>query len=71
MYDFDELLPQKQNGQSWLQSNHSPPLFIGSYPPVTPPGQNGPFFTNTYFLQPDRKSELRGAVPVRAGGKCS
>ena len=66
MYDFDELLPQKEHTDT-----KGLPLFIGSYPPVTPPGQIGPFFTNTYFLQPDRKSELKGAVPVRAGGKCS
>ena len=42
-----------------------PTCFIGSYPPVTPAGQMGPFFVNTYFLRPDRKSELAGPVPVR------
>lgn len=47
------------------------PLFIGSYPPVTPAGQQGGFFTNTYFLQPDRKSELAGPVPVRSDATCN
>lgn len=43
----------------------APLCFVGSYPPVTPAGQIGPFFVNTYFLRPDRKSELAGPVPVR------
>lgn len=43
-----------------------PTCFIGSYPPVTPAGQVGPFFVNTYYLQNDRKRELVGAVPVRS-----
>jgi len=43
-----------------------PACFIGSYPPVTPAGQMGPFFVNTYFLRPDRKAELAGPVPVRS-----
>lgn len=42
-----------------------PACFIASYPPVTPAGQTGPFFVNTYFLRPDRKTELAGPVPVR------
>ena len=43
-----------------------PNCFIGSYPPVTPAGENGPFSVNTYFLRPDRRTELAGAVPVRS-----
>ena len=43
----------------------APTCFVASYAPVTPAGQIGPFFTNTYFLRPDRKSELAGPVPVR------
>ncbi len=43
----------------------APGCFVGSYPPVTPAGKIGPWFTNTYFLRPDRKSELPGPVPVR------
>jgi hypothetical protein len=42
-----------------------PACFIGSYPPVTPPGNMGPFFVNTYYLRPDRRSELPGPIPVR------
>ncbi len=43
-----------------------PKCFIASYPPVTPAGQTGPFFVNTYFLQNDRKRELGGPVPLRS-----
>lgn len=43
-----------------------PDCFIASYPPVTPAGQMGPFFVNTYFLRPDRVRELGGPVPVRS-----
>lgn len=42
-----------------------PACFIGSYAPVTPAGQMGPFWVNSYFLRPDRKAELAGPVPVR------
>ena len=44
----------------------APECFIGSYPPVTPAGYMGPFFVNTYFLQPDRKRELAGPVIIRS-----
>jgi hypothetical protein len=43
-----------------------PSCFVGSYPPVTPAGQVGPFFVNSYFLRPDRMRELGGPVPVRS-----
>ena len=43
-----------------------PACFIASYPPVTPAGQMGPFFVNTYFLQNDRRRELGGPVPLRS-----
>jgi len=43
-----------------------PKCFIASYPPVTPAGQVGPFFVNTYFLQTDRRRELGGPVVVRS-----
>ena len=65
MYNFDDLLPSDK------QKVTKTPIIINSYPPVTPPGEKGGFFVNTYFLQPDRKSELKGAVPVRSHGKCS
>jgi hypothetical protein len=63
MYDFS-LLGSSATKTPFLVEQR--PQFIGSYPPVTPPGQQGGFFVNTYFLQPDRKSELVGPVPVRA-----
>ena len=44
-----------------------PGCFIGSYAPITPAGQNGPFWVNTYFLQPDRKAEIAGPVTLRSG----
>lgn len=43
-----------------------PHAFIGSYPPVTPPGRTGDFFVNTYLLQEDRRQEVVGAVKCRA-----
>jgi hypothetical protein len=43
----------------------APTCFIGSYAPITPPGQTGPFFVNTKFLQADRYAETVGPVPVR------
>ena len=43
-----------------------PACFIGSYAPVTPAGQMGPFWVNSYFLKPDRRAELAGPVPVRS-----
>jgi len=42
-----------------------PACFVASYPPVTPTGQVGPFFVNSYFLRPDRSRELGGPVSVR------
>lgn len=42
-----------------------PACFVASYPPVTPAGQVGPFFVNSYFLRPDRARELGGPVAVR------
>lgn len=60
--DFDETFLEKPNNTEM----HISTDFIGSYPPVTPPGQMGPFFVNTYYLQPNRKMELFGTVPVRS-----
>lgn len=62
--DLDEAYSLKQCNYYRPQCN-APDCFIASYPPVTPAGQVGPFFVNTYFLRPDRKSELAGPVPVR------
>ena len=63
--DFDEVYIPKNTCKYYRPECKAPSCFIGSYPPVTPAGQMGPFFVNTYFLRPDRKSELAGPVPVR------
>ena len=43
-----------------------PTCFVGSYPPVAKAGEMGPFFVNTYLLQPNRKFETFGTVSVRS-----
>ena len=45
----------------------APSCFVGSYPPVAKPGETGPFFVNTYLLQPDRRMETLGTATVRSG----
>ncbi len=42
-----------------------PTCFVGSYAPITPVGERGPFFVNSYMLQPNRKAEIVGPVKVR------
>lgn len=44
----------------------APACFIGSYAPITHAGQMGPFWVNTFFLQPNRKSEIAGPVTFTA-----
>ena len=46
-----------------------PKPFIGSYAPITPAGEIGPFWVNSYFLQPNRRAEIAGPVPVRSNSK--
>lgn len=41
-------------------------MFIGSYPPVSTPGRDDKFFTNTYLLQENRKAEVVGPVSCRS-----
>lgn len=66
MSNFDEAyntgIPTKDIGPRC----EAPACFVGSYAPVTPAGQMGPFWVNSYFLRPDRRSELAGPVPVRS-----
>jgi hypothetical protein len=45
---------------------NAPECFIGSYAPVTPAGYVGPFWVNTYFLEPSRRHELAGPVVIRS-----
>ena len=40
--------------------------FVASYPPVSKPGAYGTFLVNSYLVQPERKAELAGPVPVRS-----
>jgi hypothetical protein len=45
----------------------APECFIGSYAPVTPAGHTGPYWVNTYFLEPSRRREIAGPVVIRSG----
>ena len=68
MADFDEAYSGVSTPSPFMK-RPAPAGFIASYPPVTPIGQEGPFFVNTYFLQKDRVYEAGGkAVPVRSRG---
>lgn len=69
MSDIAEAFQDPSSPNPFMQPP-APVGFVGSYPPVTPIGQEGPFFVNTYFLQKDRMYEAGGkSVPVRSG-KC-
>jgi hypothetical protein len=49
-----------------------PTCFVNSYAPVAKPGETGPFYVNSYLIQPNRKKEVAGAVSVRAADfKCN
>lgn len=63
--DFDEVYANKPNTVE-LVPCEPPKCFVGSYAPVTPAGEMGPFFVNTYLLQPTRKMEIVGTVAVRS-----
>jgi hypothetical protein len=65
MAGFDEAYANKPNNVEEIPCK-PPACFVGSYPPVTRAGEQGPFFVNTYLLQPDRKFETFGTVPVRS-----
>lgn len=62
MADFDEVYSVPT---TYKDSEEAVPLFVGSYVPITPAGQEGPFLVNTYYLRPDRKAELGGPVSIR------
>lgn len=65
MAGFDEAYASKSNNVEEIPCK-PPACFVGSYPPVTKAGEQGPFFVNTYLLQPDRKFETFGTVSVRS-----
>jgi len=60
MYNFDSLIGKTQTEKI------NRPLFIGGYMPSAPLGTTQGFNINTMYIQPDRKSELVGPVPVRS-----
>jgi hypothetical protein len=63
--DFDEAYSTKACNYE-APVCKTPDCFIASYPPVSKPGEQGPFFVNTQFLQPNRYAETVGPVPVRS-----
>jgi hypothetical protein len=70
--DFDETYASKPQNVGNRPPCQPPACFINSYAPVAKPGQDGPFFVNTYLTQPNRKKEVAGAVTVRASDlKCN
>ena len=63
--DFNEVYADKT--PTYEEIPWQPPTcFVGSYPPVAKAGEMGPFFVNTYLLQPNRKFETFGTVSVRS-----
>jgi hypothetical protein len=69
--DFDETYANKPQNVE-VKPCEAPACFVNSYAPVAKPGQDGPFFVNTYLMQSNRKKEVAGAVTVRASDlKCN
>jgi hypothetical protein len=64
--DFDTVYAEKPNNVEEIPCK-PPACFIASYAPVSRPGEEGPFFNNTYLLQPNRKMEVVGTVKVTSG----
>jgi hypothetical protein len=63
--DFDEAYGTKACNFE-VPVCKAPDCFIASYPPVSKPGELGPFNVNTSFLQPNRYAETVGPVTVRS-----
>jgi hypothetical protein len=66
MADFNAVYTDKPTNVEQIPCQ-PPTCFVGSYAPVTPAGQQGPFNVNSYLLQPDRKFEIAGSVKVTSG----
>ena len=66
--DLDEAFAPLDTPSPFMKGPkcQSPACFVGSYAPITPPGEMGPFFVNSYLLQSNRKAEIVGPVKVRA-----
>jgi len=63
--DFDEAYSTEACNRE-MPVCRAPDCFIASYPPVSKPGEEGLYFVNTSFLQPNRYLETVGPVPVRS-----
>jgi hypothetical protein len=63
--DFDSIFAEKSKNIEAVPCN-PPTCFVGSYPPVSKPGEQGMYNVNTYLLQPDRKFETLGPATVRS-----
>ena len=63
--DFNEVYANKPQNVEKIPCE-PPACFVGSYAPVAKAGETGPFFVNTYLLQPNSKMEVAGPVPVRS-----
>ena len=63
--DFNEVYADKTPTYEEIPCQ-PPTCFVCSYPPVAKAGEIGPFFVNTYLLQPNRKFETFGTVSVRS-----
>jgi hypothetical protein len=65
--DLDEAFAPLKTPSPFMKGPQCQPpdCFIGSYAPITPAGEMGPFFVNSYMLQPNRKAEIAGPVKVR------
>ena len=63
--DFNEVYANKPQNVEKIPCE-PPACFVGSYAPVAKAGESGPFFVNTYLLQPNRKMEVAWPVPVRS-----
>jgi hypothetical protein len=64
--DFDEAYNGKPTNVEQIPCQ-PPACFVGSYAPVSKPGEEGRFLNNTYLLQKDRKFETFGTVKVTSG----
>ena len=66
--DFEEAFAPLDTPSPFMKGPkcQAPDCFIGSYAPITPAGEMGPFFVNSYMLQPNRKAEIAGPVKVRS-----
>ena len=63
--DFDKAYANGPNSVDTIACS-APSCFVGSYAPVAKAGEGGPFYVNTYLLQPDRRMETLGTATVRS-----